>query len=263
MARECAAGTCEQLLRSAGALDSEGAPVRLAKGTELDAPLKNVKITPPVDPRPTEDRSAQTVKIELLIDPEGHPILAKVIDSNDRRLTAAILTVVKSWEFTKPSKNGNAVTTRIALPIVFKGPSELNSESIAYRHPVVMQTVSPRFPFFGTTAGTERSYVMSDGGGFGVFSDKASDTGLVVLGFDIDASGAVKNIEVKQSSESGYSGAAISALKQWKFLPGISGGRAVSMAMTLQFRFMPPYYIWTGVPYRNFSAATEKPAGAK
>jgi TonB family protein len=264
VAHEFAADTCEQVLRNAGAQDSEGVIASLVKETELDVQLKSVAIKPPTDPRPPANRSLRQVIVKLLIGADGHAMFAKVMDSDNRDLTVAVLAAVDSWEFTKPVKEGNAVVTRLALPVVFKGPPEPGYEGVSYRQPMVLHRTWPRFPFLGSASGTEMSAMMPVGGdGTGILVDKPSETGLVVLGFDVDANGAVKNIKVKQSYEPAFADAAISALKQWSFQPGISGGRAESMAMELQFRFAPPYYIWTGVPYRQFSATTGKPAVEK
>ena len=62
------------------------------------------------------------LNVRLLIGSDGRPAFAKVGDSYDRRLTAAILTAVESWEFTKPASGGRAVLVRLVVPVVFKGP---------------------------------------------------------------------------------------------------------------------------------------------
>lgn len=265
VAREFAADTCEKMLRNAGARDEEGTIAPLVQETELDVPLKSVVLKPPADPRPTANRSMRKVNVRLLIGADGHALFARAADTNDRELTAAILTAVDSWEFTKPLQGGNAVATRLALPVVFKGTPEPGYESVSYRPPVVLYRVLPRFPVMGSYAGGEMSALLSPGGGdgFGVFMDKPSETGRVVLGFDVDATGAVKNIDVKLSYEPAFATAAVAALKQWSFQPGISEGRPVGMAMVLQFRFAPPYYIWTGVPFRNFTKDNRKSSSEK
>jgi TonB family protein len=69
---------------------------------------------------------------------------------------------------------------------------------------------------------------------------KAKHQGTVVLYVDVDASGAITNIQVIRSLGLGLDEKAIEAVQQWKFLPGKKAGKPVSMQaqVTLNFRLL-------------------------
>jgi len=61
--------------------------------------------------------------------------------------------------------------------------------------------------------------------------------GVVTLIFVVDASGRVADPRVEKSSHPAFDKPALAALKQWKFEPGVKGGRRVACKMRLPIRF--------------------------
>lgn len=56
-------------------------------------------------------------------------------------------------------------------------------------------------------------------------------TGEVVVGFVVDAQGAVMDATVIKSSDPAFDDSALAAIRSWKFLPGKKGGQAVNTSM--------------------------------
>lgn len=64
--------------------------------------------------------------------------------------------------------------------------------------------------------------------------------GSVVLTFVVDENGAVGNVQIKQSSTyREFDQAALSAVSQWKFTPGIKDGQPVRTRFEQEFTFDP------------------------
>lgn len=250
VAKEFEAHACEQILREAGAKAPES--VSLVKATELDLLPKLMKAAPPEDTRSEYEKTEQTIKVTFLINQEGIPLFAKIINSTDHRLAVATLRSVSAWRFTQPLKNGQAVTTRVTLPVVFKGMGERNFIGVGSRLPIAIERVAPRFPLLAQGASGSKLVILSSGGGGSTLVKvKSADTGLVLLNFDVDENGDVQNIAVKKSYEPAFADAAINTLKQWRFQPGVRAERAATMRMEIQFQFSPPYWAQAGIPYQT------------
>jgi protein TonB len=55
--------------------------------------------------------------------------------------------------------------------------------------------------------------------------------------FVVDEHGKVENMTVQSSSDKSFEGAALSAVKQWKFEPGRRNGQAVRFRMRVPITF--------------------------
>ena len=61
--------------------------------------------------------------------------------------------------------------------------------------------------------------------------------GRAVVEFIVDSNGAVKNCTVVESSRPEFGASAVEAVSQWKFLPGIKGGRNVNTRLRVPIVF--------------------------
>ncbi len=61
--------------------------------------------------------------------------------------------------------------------------------------------------------------------------------GVVTLIFVVDASGKVVDPRVESSSNSAFDNPALSAVKKWKFEPGLRAGKRVATKMRVPIRF--------------------------
>ncbi len=66
---------------------------------------------------------------------------------------------------------------------------------------------------------------------------RAGITGEVLVGFIVDANGAVQNAFAVSSTDSAFEASAIHAVTQWKFKPGRKGGRAANTRMQVPIVF--------------------------
>jgi periplasmic protein TonB len=66
---------------------------------------------------------------------------------------------------------------------------------------------------------------------------KAKHQGVVVLTIEVDPSGHVRNIRVRQSLGLGLDEKAIDAVSRWRFRPGILNGKPVSTEAVVQVNF--------------------------
>jgi periplasmic protein TonB len=61
--------------------------------------------------------------------------------------------------------------------------------------------------------------------------------GNVVVRFVVDTEGKVRDIEVVQANHPDFADAAVTAVAQWKFIPGMKDGRAVNTRMRIPIGF--------------------------
>ena len=63
--------------------------------------------------------------------------------------------------------------------------------------------------------------------------------GRAVIRCTVDASGRVKDPEIKSASNEGYGQAALEAVVKWEFVPATKGGEPVAMRVQIPFNFHP------------------------
>jgi periplasmic protein TonB len=63
--------------------------------------------------------------------------------------------------------------------------------------------------------------------------------GLVTVIFVVDAAGKVENPRVEKSSHTAFESPALSAVRKWKFEPGVRAGQRVASKMRVSIRFPP------------------------
>jgi TonB family protein len=66
---------------------------------------------------------------------------------------------------------------------------------------------------------------------------KAKHQGVVVLAIEVDASGNVRNVRVRQSLGLGLDEKAVDAVSHWHFRPGILNGKPVTTEATVEVNF--------------------------
>lgn len=87
--------------------------------TEAPKPI-SVK-TPLLD----EASVGQTIKVLLSVNSEGSVISADVVDAEDSRFDTIITDAVKQWKFAPLVKNGSAVKSKVLVPFVVTGSSDV------------------------------------------------------------------------------------------------------------------------------------------
>ncbi len=102
------------LFSSASAITT--APAAAPVKFEKPAPLKTIE--PIMVP---SNHPGSTVNLRMTIDKNGKPSDVRVENVNDQRAYKSIIATVSQWEFKPARKNGEAVSSRVALPLVVKG----------------------------------------------------------------------------------------------------------------------------------------------
>ncbi|MDD2762416.1 MAG: TonB family protein [Opitutaceae bacterium] len=249
LARYFEASSCETILCDAGADGQGDFSFPIAKASELDAPVKLRSGEMPEDARPAYSRTPQTVEVDMLVDPTGHPFVPRVLDPADRQLAAAALRAVPGWQFLPPRRKGAPVAARVVLPIVFAGSATQEPqdyEGIAIRAPKVSKWATPYFPAvishrnFSSDIQSQSSADIN--GNVSVLMARYPSPQLVIVSFVVDTSGSVTDTAVLRSDDPVFSGPALRALEKFRFTPAIFGGRAVSTRMEMVFEFTPPCY---------------------
>jgi len=69
---------------------------------------------------------------------------------------------------------------------------------------------------------------------------QAKTRGQAIISIHIDARGQVSNPAVKSAAAPAFGEAALAAVRQWRFVPEVKGGRPVEAQVDLPFDFTPP-----------------------
>ena len=69
---------------------------------------------------------------------------------------------------------------------------------------------------------------------------KTHATGRAEVSFRVDASGIVIDPRVASASDPAFGEAALAAIRQWRFVPRVKGGRPIQATASLPFMFTPP-----------------------
>lgn len=110
------------LLLAAALAGGMAVPAAHAFNAETARPADLVACTAPVPSRvvaPTglwRRHEGETVKVALTIDATGQPAEIRVI-AGDRNLQERLVPAVAQWKFEPARRNGEAVTTRVVMPI--------------------------------------------------------------------------------------------------------------------------------------------------
>jgi protein TonB len=209
VARVFGAARCEQALLAAGANPAAEGPMPVVAVKELDAKPTFVRRAEARDPR-EEDGAYPNGKarVDCLIDAEGRPLFAKATLASDPRLGPAAVDIVTRSRFAPPTKGGQPVAVRVAVPVAFEGSS---AKSVAFeeldKRPEVISHAEPVFPFYLKKAGIE---------------------GCARLEFTVMTDGTARDIAVVEASHPAFRDAAKEALARWRFKPGELNGRPVN-----------------------------------
>lgn len=212
------ANRCVDVLERAGASDPGDVPVPVVGVVNLDERIRPVQVAFPDEPRLIyEEFPEMTVKVSALLDRDGLLRYPVIEDAPDPRLARSTLRALGNWRFQPPVSRGKPAAARVLIPIVFPS-SEGRDYAVSDVDvcPVPKTRVGPRYPEAARNRGEQAA---------------------VELSFVVSENGSVKNIRVERATGPEFAEAAISALKQWEFEPGLLDGKPVPVRMRLPFRF--------------------------
>lgn len=210
---------CLDALLAAGAAAPDAThPMPLAAASELDTPISVVRTAPANDPRSADEVFSEcVVRVSVLIDSEGRPLFAGVIDSPDPRLGPAALEMVGNFRFAALRRGGKPVAARVHLPVRFAGSRDRVYELARLtKPPVPTHQGPPVYPYALKRAGI---------------------TGRAEIGFIVDEEGRVGDMVVINATHKEFADAAMAAIGSWKFTPGSMDGVPVKTSMKQSLAF--------------------------
>jgi TonB family protein len=95
---------------------------QIAKGSELDAPLKPIHTPAPAYPRSLDQAVSGEAVVEFLVCEHGRPLLPRIISASQPEFGYAAVQGVSDWRFEKPTRKGKPVITRVRVPMKFQPP---------------------------------------------------------------------------------------------------------------------------------------------
>lgn len=159
------------------------------------------------------------VKVQVIIDPLGKVRFPKFLEPLPWDLRMFLRESMRNWSVDLPQGDDLNTAYRLIIPL------ELKSEDFGVRiyeiselekPPVPKLRVAPAYP-----------------------ADLKSNriTGMVFVVFIVDEDGQVRRASIEKSDHRGFNDAALSAVRQWEFVPGYLKGEPVKTRVRLPLSF--------------------------
>lgn len=219
VANECKAEGCVELLRAAGAKEVAGPEIPMVvNARELDTRLAIASAVNPYDPRDfADDFPSATVAIDVVVDRSGEVRFPHVLGAPEAILTSSALAAIARWKFTPPLRKQTPVATKARVPLVFASSHELARELFEIDTlPEPVKRVAPIYP---------------------MELRRKNITGDVTLRFVVNAAGRTEHLRVTLSQHPDLDAAAVEAVRQWVFKPGLLDGKPVATWMEQPITF--------------------------
>ncbi len=210
----------KRLLEAHGQKLDESAKPRLIGPRNLDSPIKFLKRA---KPNYTEEMAKKygTLETEVwaIFNKEGKLILPKFEPALPPDVTKQIREVFKQWRIVPPLSGGQPANLRVKFPFILERKAkkaEIYEISALNVLPKPIKRVSPVYPPELKAKRVE---------------------GEVRLVFIVQEDGSVEDVRVSRMTSPAFVEAAIEAVKQWKFEPGMIDGRPVKTRVHLPLSF--------------------------
>jgi TonB family protein len=162
------------------------------------------------------------VALELRIAPSG--IVQEVIVIDDSPpFTEEMRKVVRLWNFEPAIIDGTPAPSRVAVLGLFRAPTLLGGSPPP---PKRVTGPSEGIPYPSSTTAP-------------AYPPQALDSAVVMLEVEVDAKGAVADVEILNQTE-GFDAVAVEAARQFRFQPAKLGGRPVRSFAVVVFGFPQP-----------------------
>ena len=187
-------------------------------GGDVKAPVAIVHVDPIYPDEARKARISGIVILETVIDHNGVVKDVTVRKPLPFGLSEAAVNAVKQWSFKPGTLKGEAVDVIYNVTVNFQlepydAPLRVGGDVQA---PVVIENVEPSY--------TEEAR-------------KAGISGIVIIQALIGRDGLVKDASVLKPLPFGLDQAAVDAVKQWKFKPGMLAGKPVDVVFNLPVNF--------------------------
>lgn len=176
-----------------------------ARETGSEATPRLIEVVPPAVPPERERFGGSIVQVRAEVDEHGKVVEARLI-AGDESLAEPARRAVRRWRFAPARRGGIAVPASVEVPVVFAPFGAVASEGLD-EMPKVVKRTRPVYP-----EGLRRSGM----------------TGEVHVSIIVSLEGRVRSAEVVRSSHPGFDEAALDAITQWTFKPGMRNGVPVN-----------------------------------
>lgn len=190
-------------------------PIAFAQ-TETTKPEPISTIAPQYPEEARKKLEEGEVVLEIVVKSDGTVGEITTISSDNKVFTKAAVQAVSKWKFKPAENNGEAVSSRMRVPIPFKISSLVFDTKELTRPPKPISRPAPRFPQELRKQGIQ---------------------GKVLLVFIVRKDGTTANIEVSSSDHPGFNAPAIDAVRRWKFEPGEKNGKLVNVRVRVPVPF--------------------------
>lgn len=156
------------------------------------------------------------VVLDIIVKSDGTVGDVTIVSSDEEAFSRAAVEAASTWKFKPAEKDGQAVESRIRIPIPFKIQSLVFEPKELTKAPKPISQRAPLYPQDLRRAGIE---------------------GVVLLMFVVRPDGTVDNIRVIKSDHQGFNQEAVAAVSKWKFKPGEKNGRPVNARVRVPIPF--------------------------
>ena len=209
--------------------NSSGEVIEISKLDQKPVPRSQARPIYPAELR-SKSITGEAV-VEFVVDSHGNVRDATALRHTHPAFGEAAVASVIQWKFQPGRKGGRAVTTRLQVPIVF---------SLGERAAVVPAV--PAGPLSGETFDISKLDQIPRARVqvppiYPVEQRTKKITGEAVVDFIVDTQGDVRNAFVMRNTQPPFGEAAVEAVAQWKFQPGVKNGRVVNTHMQVPIVF--------------------------
>jgi TonB family protein len=187
-------------------------------GDGVKAPVLTREVKPSYTEGALRRRVQGTVETSSVVLADGTVGDVSVTRSLDIELDAEAIRAVKQWQFKPGTKDDRPVPVEVHIEVTFT----LRDAPVVYRvgpgvtAPVVVKQVQPDYPEEARQARLQGSVAMD-----GVIETDGSITGILVI----------------KSSDARFDRAAVKALGQWQFKPGMKDDAPVRVQVRIEMEF--------------------------
>ncbi|MFA6540914.1 MAG: TonB family protein [Bacteroidota bacterium] len=184
-----------------------------------------------------------TVWVKIWVDEKGNPRRADVLKSDDEIFNKPSIDAAMKWKFTPGVLQGKPVAVWVTIPFKFKlNPDVKKSEDLDVQ-PKPVKTVNPKYPksarmmqlvgefFLDVTIDEQGNVVNTSVHHLHVTDNKK----ITVEKLSIEE--ATKISDRAYAAIEAMKSEAEHAIKQWKFTPGMKGGKAVKSKVTIPIKY--------------------------
>jgi TonB family protein len=179
-----------------------------------DATPRLLAVAPAVTKkRPDTTDGSSIVRMKLSLDATGAITSAEPVGEVKPPVLKGIQEALKAWKFAPARQAGQPIAAELVVPVVCMPPPVNLAKTTP---PKIAKQVAPVYPAKLRYSGLR---------------------GEVVLEFEVDAAGKVKNPVVRNSNSPAFNEPAIEAVSRWTFQPAVRDGKPVSAKLQVPIVF--------------------------